>query len=216
MTGLDLSFWSGHQSEVMMAAQQHISLTLKTIGFSLLIALPLGTLVARVRFLYTPILGFFGIVYTIPSLALFAAFQNYVGLGETNAIIVLVAYAQFILIRNVAVGLRQVDAAVIEAARGMGMNSWQILLKIEYPLALPVILAGLRIATVATIAIATLATLIDAGGIGSILFEGISRGYYSEIEVGALAVSILAVSADVLLRLADLLIPASRARAAAR
>jgi osmoprotectant transport system permease protein len=98
----------------------------------------------------------------------------------------------------------------------MGMSSWQILYKIEFPLALPVILAGLRIATVATIAITTIAYLIDAGGLGKLLFDGVSSGYNSEIEVGAIAVSLLAVAADLILRLADRLLPASRARVSAR
>lgn len=211
---LDLSYWSGHQSDVLMYAEQHVRLTLITIAIALAIAVPLGTLVARVPLLYTPVLGTFGIIYTIPSLALLTVLEDYVGIGPTNAVIALVAYAQFILVRNVVVGLRQIDPAVRDAARGMGMNSGQILLKIEYPLALPVILAGLRIATVATIAITTIAYLIDAGGLGKLLFDGVSSGYNSEIEVGAIAVSLLAIAADVLLRLVDRMLPATRARVA--
>lgn len=209
--GLDLSYWNGHQSDVLMQTGQHVKLTLITIAIALVIAVPIGTLVARVPILYTPVLGIFGIVYTIPSLALFFYMEDFAGIGARNAVIALVAYAQFILIRNVAVGLRQVDRSVIDAARGMGMNGWQILFKIEYPLALPVILAGLRIATVATIAITSIAYLIDAGGLGQLLFDGISSGYSSEIEVGAITISILAVIADILLRLITYVVPASRA-----
>jgi osmoprotectant transport system permease protein len=213
---LDLSYWNGHQSDVLMYTGQHLRLTLITIVIACLIAVPIGTLVARYPILYTPVLGTFGIIYTIPSLALLTAIEDYVGIGPTNAVIALVAYAQFILVRNVTVGLRQVDPAVKDAARGMGMSSWQILYKIEFPLALPVMLAGLRIATVATIAITTIAYLIDAGGLGKLLFDGVSSGYNSEIEVGAIAVSLLAVAADLILRLADRLLPATRARVSAR
>jgi osmoprotectant transport system permease protein len=213
---MDFSYFSGHQSDVLMYTGEHIRLTLITLAISLVIALPIGTVIARFPSLYTPLIGLLGVVYTIPSLAFLAVLQRYVGIGPRNAIIALVAYAQFILVRNVAVGLRQVDPVIIDAARGMGMNPLQILFRIEYPLALPVILAGLRIATVATIAIATVAYLIDAGGLGKLLFDGISSGYNSEIEVGALAVSLLAVAADIILRLVDRLLPATRARAAER
>lgn len=210
---IDFSYWDGHQSDVLMYTEEHVRLTLITIAIALAIAVPIGTLVSRFPFLYTPVLGTFGIIYTIPSLALLTVLEDYVGIGPTNAVIALVAYAQFILIRNVVAGLRGVDPAVKEAARGMGMNSWQILVKIEYPLALPVILAGLRIATVATIAITSIAYVIDAGGLGKLLFDGISSSYNSEIEVGAVAISLLAIAADVLFRIVDRFLPATRARA---
>lgn len=210
---IDLSYWYGHQSDVLMYTGEHLRLTLITIAISLAIAVPIGTLVARVPSLYTPVLGTFGIIYTIPSLALLTVLEDYVGIGPTNAVIALVAYAQFILIRNVVTGLRGVDPAVKDAARGMGMNAWQVLWKIEYPLALPVILAGLRIATVATIAITSIAYVIDAGGLGKLLFDGISSSYNSEIEVGAIAVSLLAICADILFRIVDRFLPATRARA---
>lgn len=210
---MDFSYLSGHESVVLASLAQHVKLTVTTLLIALVIAVPLGTLITRIPILYTPVIGLLGVVYTIPSLALLAFLIVYVGIGFSNAVIALVAYAQFILVRNVVVGLRQVDRAVIDAARGMGMNPAQILFKIEYPLALPVILSGLRIATVATIAIATIASLIDAGGLGTLLFDGLNNGYNSEIEVGALAVSLLAIAADIILRLIDRLLPATHARA---
>lgn len=214
----DLSWFRDHRQETFAALGGHIRLTLWTLGISLAIAIPLGTLVARVPVLYTPVIGLLGMIYTIPSLALFAILVSYVGIGFRNAIVALVAYAQFILVRNVVVGLRGVDPFVIEAARGMGMNGRQILLKIEYPLALPTMLAGLRIATVATIAIASIGYLIDAGGLGQLLFDGINNSFLttSELQVGAIAVSLLALTADLLLRMAEWLLPASRARASSR
>jgi osmoprotectant transport system permease protein len=191
----------------------HSTITLKTLVIAMAIALILGTIVSRFPFLYTPVLGIFGLIYTVPSLAMLAFLVPIVGTGEEPALIALVLYAQFILVRNVVVGLRSVDRAVIDAARGMGMNRAQILLKIEYPLALPVILGGLRVATVATIAIATIAAWIDAGGLGTLLFDGIKSDTENEIILGAICVSLLAVVADIILRLVDRMLPATRARA---
>lgn len=214
----DLSWYQSHQDDVKTATVEHIQLTVTTLAISIVIAIPVGTIIARVPILYTPVIGILGVIYTIPSLALLAFLVAYVGIGFRNAIIALVAYAEFILVRNVVVGLRQVDPAVIDAARGMGMNGAQILFRIEYPLALPTILGGVRIATVATIAIASIAALIDAGGLGKLLFDGINNSLFStsEIQVGALAIALLALSADFLLRLITWLLPASRARAASR
>jgi osmoprotectant transport system permease protein len=210
---VDLSYFSTHQGDVISQFEQHVELTVITLVLAMAIAVPVGTLISRFPVLYTPLIALFGIIYTIPSLALLAFLVVYVGIGRTNALIALVAYAQFILVRNVVVGLRGVDPIVIDAARGMGMSSMQVMLKIEYPLALPIILGGVRIAAVATIAVATIAALIDAGGLGQMLFEGINNGNNSEIEVGAVAVSLLAMLADILLRVVDRLLPASRAGA---
>ncbi|MGI8825459.1 MAG: ABC transporter permease [Chloroflexota bacterium] len=214
----DLSWYNGHEEDVRTALWQHVKLCVVTMAIAIVIALPLGTLIARFSILYTPIIGLMGLIYTIPSLAFLAFLVTYIGIGFWNAIIALVAYAQFILVRNVVVGLRGVDHNVIDAARGMGMSPRQILLKVEYPLALPVILAGIRVATVATIAIATIATLIDAGGLGRLLFDGLNNGFFStsEIQVGALAVSLLALAADLILRSVERLLPASRAQSAGR
>ena len=211
----DLSWYNSHQDEVRTAFWQHIKLVVVTMAIALAIAIPLGTLVARFSILYTPVIGIMGIIYTIPSLALLAFLVTYIGIGFWNAIIALVVYSQFILVRNVVVGLRQVDPAVVDAARGMGMSPTQVLFKIEYPLAMPAILAGIRIATVATIAIASIAALIDAGGLGTLLFNGLNVALFStsEIQVGAVAIALLALSVDLILRLAERLLPASRAGA---
>lgn len=207
---MDLSYLTTHQADVLAALGQHVRLTVITLLIALLIAVPVGTLVSRFPLLYTPVLTVFGVIYTIPSLALLALLVPIFGIGQIPALVALVAYAQFILVRNVVVGLRGVNPAVIDAARGMGMSGGQILFRIEYPLALPVILGGIRIATVATIAIATIASLIDGGGLGLLLFQGINNGYNSEIISGALVVSLLAVVADIVLRLINRLLPTAR------
>ena len=191
-----------HPDPVLQLFLQHLTLCAEALGIALLVALPLGILISRYPPLYTPVLGLFGAIYTIPSLALLALLASLPTFGITarTALVALVAYAQFILVRNIATGLRGIDAAIIEAARGMGMGPWQILIRVELPLALPVIVAGLRIATVTVIGVATIATFISVNTLGDILSEGVSKADNSEIEAGALAIGVLAVLADLLLR----------------
>lgn len=189
--------------EVIERTEQHLWLVGTAMGIALLLALPIGILVARWRRGGDAILGLLGILYTIPSLALLVLLIPLVGLGFVPAIIALVVYAQLVLVRNVAVGLRGVDPAISEAARGMGMSVWQRLARIEMPLALPVIMAGIRVATLSTIAIATVAALINAGGLGRTLFEGVTQGNKPKVIVGALAVSLLAIIVDQILRLIE-------------
>lgn len=198
-----IAYLQQHLGDVWQLFLLHIEICTEALAIALVIALPLGILVARYRPLYVPIIGLFGAIYTIPSLALFALLVPPFGITQVTALIALVVYAQFILIRNVAAGLRSVDRAVIEAAAGMGMSPLQVLWKVELPLALPVIVAGLRIATVTVIAVATIATFISVHDLGDILSEGVSKGDNGEIEAGALAVGVLAVAADLLLRVLE-------------
>src|SRR5262249_10901655 len=134
---------------------------------------------------------------TVPSLALFALLIPLVGLGKTPAIIGLVSYSLLILIRNIATGIREVPADIVEAARGMGLTPWQVLVRIELPLALPVIVAGVRIAPVTVIGIATIAAYINAGGLGRLIFDGIQQAFPEKIVVGAALASVMAIVADV-------------------
>ena len=182
---------------------QHLGMTLLALAIALLIALPLGILITRIKRLERPVMAVLGILYTIPSLALLVLLIPIVGLGLKNAVIVLVIYAQVILVRNIVVGLNGVEPAVVEAARGMGMNGWQRLLRVEMPLALPIILAGIRIATVTIIGIGAVAALINAGGIGRILFDGVSQNNEQKIIAGSIAAAFLAGLANALLRLAE-------------
>lgn len=189
--------------ELATLMRQHLTLTLTALAISLALAVPLGILVARWRRGGDIILGMLGVLYTIPSLALLVLLIPFTGLGADTAVIVLVVYAQLVLVRNIAVGLRGVEPAVREAARGMGLNWWQQLLKVELPLALPVILAGVRVATLSIIAIATVAALVNAGGMGRLLFDGVTQSNRAKLYVGALGVGLLAISADQLLRLLE-------------
>jgi osmoprotectant transport system permease protein len=172
---------------------QHFYLTVVSLGFAMLIGLPLGVLIHRVHWLRSPVLAVFSVLYTVPSLSLLVLLIPFTGLSANTAIIALVIYAQLVLVRNTLAGLEGVDARTVEAATGMGMSGWQRLWKVELPLASPVILAGIRIATVATIGIGTIAAFINAGGLGVLLFEGVRTSNYDKIVAGALAVSLLAI-----------------------
>jgi len=182
---------------------QHLRMTLVALAISLLIAIPAGWLIAQVKWLRGPILGALGVIYTIPSLSLFVLLIPLFGLGLAPAIIALVAYAQLVLVRNVFVGLTDIDPAIKEAARGMGMSPWQQFTRVEFPLALPLILSGTRLATLSIIGIGTIAAFINAGGLGSLLFQGVSTGNRPKIVAGTLAVALLAFGMNAVLRLLE-------------
>ena len=179
---------------------QHVQLTVTVLVIALAIALPLGILLARFQALATPVMGLLGIIYTIPSMALFAMLIPFLGLGAKPAVTALTAYSQVILVRNVVVGLQGVDPAVLEAAVGMGMNPWQVFWRVRLPLALPVMLAGLRVAAVSVIAIGTLAAWINAGGLGVLLFEGLYQYHQAKIVIGTVSVALLSFTVNFLLQ----------------
>ena len=195
-----------HPAEIVILTGQHLLLTFGSLAIALIIALPLGVVVARDRRLGGPTLAILGVIYTIPSLALLAFLVRIFGLGTLSAIIALVAYAQMILVRNIAAGLRSVDRAQLEAATGLGFTPLGRLLRIEFPQALPTIVAGIRIATVSLIAVATVASYIHAGGLGDLLFDGIHQDYPQKIVAGSVAAAALAVVADLLLRQTERLV----------
>jgi osmoprotectant transport system permease protein len=151
------------------------------------------------------------LLYTIPSLALFALLIPLVGLGKVPAVIGLVSYSLLVLIRNIATGIREVPADTIEAAAGMGFDPWQVLLRVELPLAMPVIIAGLRVATVTVIGIATIAAYINAGGLGRLIFDGIQQAFPVKIVVGGGLTSAMAIAADLGLTRLEERLRASRA-----
>ena len=141
----------------------------------------------------------FSVIYSIPSLALFALLIPVLGLGEGTAIFVLVIYNQYILVRNILAAFQSIDPSIIEAGKGMGLNSYQLFLKIQMPLALPIILGGIRIAIVTTIGIATIAAVINAGGLGVILFDGLRMNYLPKILWGTIMSAGLALVANQIL-----------------
>jgi osmoprotectant transport system permease protein len=188
---------------VSLLSSEHLQLAGIALAISLAIAIPLGWLLSRVRWLRGPVLGVLGIIYTIPSLSLFVLLIPVLGLGARTAIVALVAYAQIVLVRNVLIGLTGIDPAVIEAAKGMGMNGWQRFSRVEFPLALPLILAGTRVAALSTIGIGTVAAFIGAGGLGQLLFQGVATGSRPRIVAGSIAITLLALGANLILRLLE-------------
>jgi osmoprotectant transport system permease protein len=173
---------------------------MQLVGISLLIAIvigvPLGILVTRIRWLEAPVINITGVMYTIPSLALFAIMIPFTGIGATTVIIALAAYSLLAIVRNTVAGIDGVLPATLDAARGMGMTGLQRLLLVEIPLALPVILAGVRLAAVAAVGIATIGAVVGAGGLGRLIFDGMRTLNADQIIAGALAASLLAVALD--------------------
>ncbi len=195
-----MSYLVDNLGYVSMLFAQHLRLTLETLVIALVIAIPVGVLVARIHWLQGPFLGVLGVIYTIPSLSLFVLLIPTFGLGVTPAVIALVAYSQLMLVRNWVIGLTTIDPSIIEAAQGMGLSGWQRFWQVEFPLALPLLLAGIRLATLSTIGIGTIAAYINAGGLGTLLFIGVTTANYQMILSGGLAVSLLAIGSNYLLR----------------
>ena len=215
----DLFRWDwvlDNRDDMWLALGEHIWLTFLAVAIGFAISFPIAILASRHRRVYAPVTVVSGLLYTIPSLALFAALQPFTGLSTTTAEIGLVSYTLLILIRNIVAGLDGVSTDVREAATGMGYTKRQLLWRVELPLALPAIVAGVRIATVTTIGLVTVTALIGKGGLGYFILLGLSRTFTTAIILGAGASVVLAIVADfVLLRAERLLAPWSRSRAGA-
>jgi osmoprotectant transport system permease protein len=191
-----LAYMHRHLHEIFALTVQHIWLAFLAMAIATAIGVACGILLSRVRALAGPVIGLAGIFYTIPSLALFGFLVPLMGIGVRPAILALVLYAQLVLIRNTFVGILAVDPAALEAGRGMGMRDWQLLTMVELPLALPVVMAGIRTTAVMNIGIAAIASYIGAGGLGTLIFQGISRVDSVLILAGAIPVSLLAIVTD--------------------
>jgi osmoprotectant transport system permease protein len=196
---VDWGWLAGHISVIAHLALEHVRLTAIALGIGLAISLPLGIVAYRHRRLYTPVSWFASLLYTIPSLALFALLVPYAGLSTLTAEIGLVSYTLLILIRNVVAGLDGVPADVREAARGMGYSDRQLLWRVDLPLALPVIVAGVRITTVTTIGLVTVTALIGQGGLGALILQGFRQDFTTPALAGAALSVVLAVAGDLTL-----------------
>ena len=195
-------FFVGHRTEILEATAAHLSLVVISMAIAIAIALPLGMFIVQRPALRSIALGIASIFQTIPSLALFGfliPIPFIGGIGRRTAIVALVLYALLPILRNTYVGLTGIDPAVLQAAEAMGMTSSQILWRVRLPLALPVILAGIRTATVITIGVATIAAAIGAGGLGTFIFRGVAMVSDAVILAGAIPAALLAILADVLL-----------------
>lgn len=185
-------------SEILALTREHIFLVFISTAFAVLIGVPLGILLTRKESLQTPILGFANIMQTVPSLALFGLLipVSFIGIGVTPAIIALALYALLPVIRNTVTGISGINTKIKEAATAMGMTDWQILRSVEMPLAMPVILTGIRVAVVISVGVATIAAAIGAGGLGTYIFRGLRQNDNNLILTGALFSALLALLAD--------------------
>jgi osmoprotectant transport system permease protein len=186
--------------EILTGLQQHLFLSLVSILIAAVIAIPLGIFISRRKKVAEPVIGITAIFQTIPSLALFGFLLPVFGIGSTTAIIALTVYALLPILRNTYTGITGVDKSAVEAGKGMGMTNSQILRMIELPLALPIIMAGLRTATVLTIGVATLAAFIGAGGLGDLIYRGLSTTRNELVLAGAIPAALLAILFDFVLR----------------
>jgi len=195
-----LHFLVANRQQVFDLTLEHITLVGLSILFAVLVGIPLGILITRVPKLSKAVLGGANVIQTIPSLALFGFLLPAPWIGERGgrlAVLALTLYALLPLIRNTYTGIRNVDPAVVEAGRAMGMTDRQLLLQVELPLASGVIVAGVRIATVVSVGLATIAAAIGAGGLGEFIFRGLAMVNNQVILAGAVPAAILALSADV-------------------
>jgi osmoprotectant transport system permease protein len=201
---LSWSYLHDNSDAILAATRQHVTLTVISVGLGLVLALPLALLARRSRRLETVIVGLAGIIYTIPSLALFAVLAPVTGLTQTTVVIGLTAYTLLVLVRNVLAGLQGVPEEVVEAARGMGLGPGSLLWRVQLPLAVPAILAGVRVATVSTVALVTVGAVVSNGGLGQLIFEGFNNNFYrAEILTAMLLCVLLALVADALLLLVE-------------
>jgi osmoprotectant transport system permease protein len=200
------TFISDHRGEILSATLEHFTLVVIAMAIAILIGVPLGMFIVQRPTLRTMALGIASIFQTIPSLALFGfliPIPFIGGIGKRTAIVALVLYALLPILRNTYVGLTGIDPAVLESAEAMGMTRSQILFRVRLPLALAVILAGIRTATIITIGVATIAAAIGAGGLGTFIFRGVALVSDALILAGAIPAALLAILADVLLGLLE-------------
>jgi osmoprotectant transport system permease protein len=205
MNGLAAFFWE-RRAEILALTGQHILLVLVSTLLAVAVGVPVGVLLTRKPHLARPVLGFANVVQTIPSLALFGfliPIPLLGGIGARTAIVALVVYSLLPILRNTHAGIASVDPAVTEAATGLGMTSRQRLRWVELPLALPVVLAGIRIAVVVGIGLATIAAAIGAGGLGVLIYRGVATVDHRLILAGAIPAALLALGFDFGLGLAE-------------
>jgi osmoprotectant transport system permease protein len=196
-------FFAKNYRRLLEMVSQHLFIAFVSLAIAAAFALPVGFLLYRKKSLSTAVIGVFSVLYSIPSLALFTVFLPITGIGMKTAVIVISIYAQFIMLRNTVAGFQSVSPSVLEASRGMGLSGWEILVRIQLPLAAPVLLSGLRIAALSSIGITAIAATINSGGIGTILFEGIRNVYAVKIIWGVILTSSLSFAANQLINMAE-------------
>ena len=208
---VDVGWIARHLDDVRDYTVEHLVLTGLAVGLGFVAAFPLALLVQRYPRLYGPVLGLAGVLFTIPSLALFVGLIPFTGITIVTPVTPLAIYTLLILVRNTVEGLRAVPREVVEAAEAMGYSRSRRLFRVELPLAVPVIVAGLRIATVSTIGLVTITVLIGWGGLGRFFLDGFARGFATPLLLGIVLSMLLSVVADLgLLSLQRLVAPWTR------
>jgi osmoprotectant transport system permease protein len=207
-----VTWFARNWQQVLVALYEHVLISLTALAVAAAISLALGIWAARRPRVFAATLALTGALYTVPTLAFLALLIPLVGLGKANVIIAMVAFSLVIMTRNVATGIRDVPADIVEAAKGMGMSARQVLARVELPLALPVIVAGLRVATVTVVSVTTVGAYVNAGGLGTLIFNGIATDHAPKIWTGALAACALAVAADLALASLERSLKSRRAR----
>jgi len=197
------SYLRDYQDQLTSATKEHAEITVISVLFGLLVAIPLAVVARRIPRLETSILGVSTIIYTIPSLALFPLLVPFTGISKTTVVIGLALYSLTILVRNTLAGLRGVPDDVRESAVGMGYAPTRMLFTVEIPLALPVIMAGLRVATVSTVALTTIGSIVSYGGLGNLLAQGVQESFKAQILAASVLCVLLALVLDLVLLLAQ-------------
>lgn len=195
-----IEYFIKYPDKIIGPLLEHIQLTLITLFFSICLAILLTVLSVKFKIFENFLLQLFSVIYSIPSLSLFAILMPITGLGKTTAIIVLTIYNQYLLLRNFITGINEVNPSVLEAARGMGLSDLQVLWKIQVPLSKRAIFSGIRLASVSTIGIGTIAATINAGGLGKILFEGLRTMNTTKILWGSLLSAIVSIGINFILK----------------
>lgn len=194
-----LDYLRANIDTIASATLRHVYITVTAVIISIVTGVSIGMFIAKHKRLASIIIGIAGIIYTIPSLALLGILVSFVGFGIKPTIIALVLYSQLMIIRNTYVGINSVDPAIVEASIGMGMTRFQLLRMVKLPLALPIIMAGVKNIAVMTIGIAAIAALIGAGGLGGLIYKGIFRVDYKLILSGVIVMSLLSIASEFLL-----------------
>lgn len=198
-----IAYWSAFHDRLLLALFQHVTLVLTALLLALVIALALIFILVHNQKWFAPVLYFFSALYAIPSYAFFALLIPLTGLGATTAVLVLSLYSEYILLRSFATGIQQIDPNLAEAARGMGMTPQQIFYKIQLPLAIKSFFSGLHLALTALIGIATIAATINAGGLGTLLFDGLRTQSAVKIIWGGLLTVVLCMVSSFILKIIE-------------
>ncbi|HVU72061.1 MAG TPA: ABC transporter permease [Mycobacteriales bacterium] len=195
-------YLTSRKHDILHALTLHVELSATALALSLVVAIPLTLIGMRRAWLRSAVLGVAGVVYTIPSLALFVLITPYFDFySNTPIVIALVGYAQLLLLRNIFTGLAEVPADVVDAAQGMGYGQWRLLTRVQLPLALPAILAGLRVTSVSTVALLSIGGLLGRGGLGQLLYDGYQQELNAQVLTALVLIVALALAYDAVLLL---------------